>query len=103
MSQTMNNAILKSNYDAIKSLPMVKMLIRQNKKLNKENKSLRNLICSLPEFRPPAVANQCCCNANVNTRCRRHEDEVIIKTEPISPVIKNPKRKPPVTVIIDED
>ena len=82
----MNNTILQSNYDAIKSLPIVKQLIHQNKKLNKENKSLRNLICSLPEFRPKSRSNNCCCNTHIKPRCRKTKDDIVIKTEPIPPV-----------------
>ena len=42
----------KENYYAIMNLPCVQRIIKKNKKLRKENKSLRNLIHSLPEFRP---------------------------------------------------
>jgi len=38
-------------YNAVMSLPCVQRLIKKNKKLRKENKSLRNLIQLLPEFR----------------------------------------------------
>jgi hypothetical protein len=41
----------KVNYEALLGLPIVQELLRKNKKLRKENKALRNLICSLPEFR----------------------------------------------------
>ena len=39
------------NYQFILSLPIVVELIKKNKKLRKENKSLKNLIYSIPEFR----------------------------------------------------
>ena len=43
----------KTTYDAIMDLPCVQSIIKKNKKLKKENKSLRNLIQSIPEFRQP--------------------------------------------------
>ena len=39
------------NYQFLLSLPIVVELIQKNKKLRKENKSLKNLIYSIPEFR----------------------------------------------------
>ena len=43
--------VYRQNYAALWELPIVKKLLRKNKKLRKENKSLKNLIYSLPEFR----------------------------------------------------
>ena len=43
--------VYRQNYAALLDLPIVKELLRKNKKLRKENKSLKNLIYSLPEFR----------------------------------------------------
>ena len=48
----------KTTYDAIMELPCVKSIIKKNKKLKKENKSLRNLIQSIPEFRQPIHRNK---------------------------------------------
>ena len=47
------------NYDAIMMLPIVQELLKKNKKLRKENKSFKNLIRSLPEFR-------CTCRPQTN-------------------------------------
>jgi hypothetical protein len=49
-----------NNYQFLLSLPIVVELIKKNKKLRKENKSLKNLICSIPEFRCK------CSNSNIN-------------------------------------
>ena len=49
----------KLNYDAIMMLPIVQELLKKNKKLRKENKSFKNLIRSLPEFR-------CTCTPQTN-------------------------------------
>ena len=61
------------NYQFLLSLPIVVELIQKNKKLRKENKSLKNLIYSIPEFR-------CKCS-NTNTI---HET----KSNKISPLRK---------------
>ena len=64
-------------YNAVMSLPCVQRLIKKNKKLRKENKSLRNLIQLLPEFR-----NQSNCSYNSNL-CYT-DDTVPIKIEKTS-------------------
>ena len=46
-----------ANALAIMELPFVRKLIEENKKLKTRNKSLKNLIYSLPEFRLPDYAN----------------------------------------------
>ena len=51
----------KETYNAVMSLPCVQRIVRKNDKLRKENKSLRNLIQSLPEFRNQSA---CCCSSN---------------------------------------
>ena len=50
-SNTEMNDIHRANYDAMLELPIVKSLLAKNKTLQKENKALKNLIYSLPEFR----------------------------------------------------
>jgi hypothetical protein len=79
----MSTELYQINYNAMMSLPMVKSLVEKNKKLRKENKSLRNLICSLPEFRPkpPAANCGCCCDKQHNID---KSSDVFIKKEPIS-------------------
>ena len=78
----MSTELYQINYNAMMSLPMVKSLVEKNKKLRKENKSLRNLICSLPEFRPKPPANcGCCCDKQHNID---KSSDVFIKKEPIS-------------------
>ena len=47
----------KSNYNALKDLPIVQKLLKKNEKLKKENASLKNLIYSLPEFRKDCYIN----------------------------------------------
>jgi len=48
---------VEENYNALLELPIVKSLIKKNAKLRKENKSLKNLIYSLPEFRCECKVN----------------------------------------------
>jgi hypothetical protein len=83
---TMNNDSVQSNYDALLGLPIVQRLMRQNKNLRKENRSLRNLICSLPEFR----CSHSSVSAPVYDSHRSQETKrvaVNIKTEPgLTPV-----------------
>jgi hypothetical protein len=73
----MSYELYEQNYNAILNLPMVKSLIEKNKKLRKENKSLRNLICSIPEFRPKRA--KCNCNHNCVSK-----NDVYIKKEYIN-------------------
>ena len=65
----------KETYNAVMSLPCVQRILRKNDKLRKENKSLRNLIQSLPEFRNQST---CCCSSN---RCYTDDTAVPIKLE----------------------
>lgn len=74
------------NYAALMSLPIVQELLRKNKKLRKENRSLRNLIYSIPEFR-------CDCS---NESRRRTKRVVEIKPDPdIEPT--------PCDTLVDDD
>ena len=50
INNTRNN-FYKMNYDILLELPIIKKLIKANELLKKENKALKNLIYSLPEFR----------------------------------------------------
>ena len=68
----------KETYNAVMSLPCVQRIVRKNDKLRKENKSLRNLIQSLPEFRNQST---CCCSSN---RCYTDDTAVPIKIEKTS-------------------
>ena len=70
---------LTENYNAILNLPCVRSILKKNKKLRKENKSLRNLIQSLPEFR-----NQnCSCNQQPKQKNRKKSVKYVdIKIEP---------------------
>jgi chemotaxis protein histidine kinase CheA len=65
----------KETYNAIMLLPCVQRIVRKNDKLRKENKSLRNLIQSLPEFRNQSA---CCCSSN---QCYTNDIAVPIKLE----------------------
>ena len=70
-------SIYEDTYNAIMALPCVQRLIHKNKKLRKENKSLRNLIQSLPEFR----------NSSPCATCMPSRDAHIkIKVEPTTPI-----------------
>ena len=71
--------VYEDTYNAIMALPCVQRLIKKNKKLRNENKSLRNLIQSLPEFRQ----QPCCASACTPTTLREH---VKIKVEPTTPI-----------------
>jgi len=66
---------LEANYVALLNLPIVKELLRKNKKLRKENKSLKNLVYSLPEFR-------CVCHRSSETRTVRIKKEPRNQEEP---------------------
>ena len=69
-------------YNAIMDLPCVQRIIKKNKKLRDENKSLRNLIQSLPEFRQPTSICKCTQTTPtepIDSSTTRH---IKIKTEP---------------------
>jgi len=68
--------VYRQNYAALLDLPIVKELLRKNKKLRKENKSLKNLIYSLPEFR-------CICS-NVEPSRESTTRTIRIKREPVA-------------------
>jgi len=95
------------NYDALMGLPIVRELLRKNKKLRKENRSLRNLICSIPEFRCECRSNArtFSVNANVNikteTECEPTQCETLVDDDDVVLV-----QAPPVdniVYVIDED
>jgi len=52
------NTFYKMNYDILLELPIIKKLIKANELLKKENKALKNLIYSLPEFRSNKTTTQ---------------------------------------------
>ena len=68
-------SIYEDTYNAVLDLPCVQRIIKKNKKLRKENKALRSLIRSLPEFRQQP---HCC---STYTQCS-HDEPVKIKIEP---------------------
>lgn len=72
-------SIYEDTYNAVLDLPCVQRIIKKNKKLRKENKALRSLIRSLPEFRQQP---HCCSSYN---NCS-HDEPVKIKIEPVSTV-----------------
>jgi len=78
--------------NAILNLPIVKELMKKNKKLQKKNKALRNLIYSLPEFRCSCYKN--CCGQNkiqpLFEQTVEFVDTVFIKKEPGIDEIKEP-------------
>ena len=59
---------IEENYVALLNLPIVRQLMRKNAKLRKENKSLKSLIYSLPEFR-------CVCRTSTNNVEIKQEKE----------------------------
>jgi len=66
---------MKENYAALLDLPIIRTLINKNSKLRRENKALKSLIYSLPEFR-------CECRSNHNKTSNYNKTEdVYIKTE----------------------
>ena len=69
----------KETYNAVMLLPCVRRIVNKNKKLRKENKSLRNLIQSLPEFRQQPY---CCANYDQYVS----NNPIKIKKEPIDTV-----------------
>ena len=62
------------NYQFLLSLPIVVELIQKNKKLRKENKSLKNLIYSIPEFRCK------CSNSNTIPELKSNKNAPLRKT-----------------------
>jgi len=62
------------NYQFLLSLPIIVELIQKNKKLRKENKSLKNLIYSIPEFRCK------CSNSNTITEPKSNKIAPLRKT-----------------------
>ena len=107
------------NMNAILNLPIVKELMKKNKKLQKKNKALRNLIYSLPEFRCNCHIN--CCGQNkvrpLFEQTVEFVDKVCIKKEPGADEIrelnalvhdevvildKNPNDKPNIVYEIEE-
>ena len=70
----------KANYNALMGLPLVRNLVKQNKKLSKRNKALENLIYSLPEFRTNKHCC-CCCDTADHGNKRINIDDVVIKVE----------------------
>ena len=61
----------KSNYNALKDLPIVQKLLKKNEKLKKENASLKNLIYSLPEFRKDCNQGSCCNKSYKNVHIKK--------------------------------
>ena len=107
------------NMNAILNLPIVKELMKKNKKLQKKNKALRNLIYSLPEFRCSCYKN--CCGQNkiqpLFEQTVEFVDKVCIKKEPGADEIrelnalvddevvildKNPNDKPNIVYEVEE-
>ena len=89
-------SIYEDTYNAVLDLPCVQRILKKNKKLRKENKALRSLIRSLPEFRQQP--HNC---ASYNQRS--HDEPVKIKIEPVSivPALHVPALSVPVTHIDD--
>jgi hypothetical protein len=89
-------SIYEDTYNAVLDLPCVQRIIKKNKKLRKENKALRSLIRSLPEFRQQP---HCCSSYN---HCS-HDEHVKIKIEPVStvPALSVPVSTLPVTHVDD--
>jgi hypothetical protein len=83
----------KENMNAILNLPIVKELIKKNKKLQKKNKALSNLIYSLPEFRCNCYKN--CCGQNkvqpLFEQTVEFLDKVFIKKEPGGDEVREPE------------
>ena len=80
------------NMNAIMNLPIVKELMKKNKKLQKKNKALRNLIYSLPEFRC-SCHNNCCGQNKVQPlfeQTLEFVDKVFIKKEPGTDEVREP-------------
>ena len=95
----------------LSELPFVKALLKENKKLNKkykrirdENKSLRNLIHSIPEFR-------CGCNnfpKNVKVKTENENNSIPVQCEPLTDddvvfVEKSEVSGQNIVIIIDSD
>ena len=87
-------SIYEDTYNAVLDLPCVQRIIKKNKKLRKENKALRSLIRSLPEFRQQP---HCCASYN---DCS-HDEPVKIKIEPgsIAPALSVPALSVPVSTV----
>ena len=81
------------NMNAILNLPIVKELMKKNKKLQKKNKALHNLIYSLPEFRCSCYKN--CYGQNkvqpLFEQTVEFVDKVFIKKEPGTDEVREPE------------
>lgn len=76
-----SNRSIEENYGALLELPIIKRLISKNYKLRKENKALKSLIYSLPEFR-------CECRnrspePNVDIKIEK-EESILMPCEPLA-------------------
>ena len=69
---------MEENYNALLDLPIVKKLIQKNTKLRKENKALKSLIYSLPEFR--CVCRTTSIDSPVHIK-REKEDTIPVQCE----------------------
>ena len=82
----MNYTVANEIYEMMMNTSVVKQLIEKNKRLKKENKSLKNLINSLPEFR-------CKCSDNHTTKSKKPQSLSVAQKEPQGTKKREPLRK----------
>ena len=82
----MNYTVANEIYEMMMNTSVVKQLIEKNKRLKKENKSLKNLINSLPEFR-------CRCSDNHKPKNKEVSPLNVAQKEPQGTKKREPLRK----------
>ena len=73
---------MEENFSALLNLPIVMRLLQKNAKLRKENKALRSLIYSLPEFRCECKSKTV--SNTVEVKTEREEEHIPMPCEPLA-------------------
>jgi len=73
---------MEENFGALLNLPIVMRLLKKNAKLRKENKALRSLISSLPEFRCECKSKPL--SNTVEVKTEREEEHIPMPCEPLA-------------------
>jgi flagellar biosynthesis GTPase FlhF len=73
---------MEENFSALLNLPIVMRLLQKNAKLRKENKALRSLIYSLPEFRCECKSKPV--SNTVEVKTEREEEHIPMPCEPLA-------------------
>jgi len=89
---------MQENYTALLKLPIVSKLIRKNARLERENKALKSLIYSLPEFRCQCRSSSVSSKRDVHIKTEKEDtipvqcetlvdnDEVVMVSKPVGKI-----------------